>query len=408
MGDSGLINDIRAQFPALNQEVYGRELIYFDNAATSQRPETVIGLIELMNEEINANIHRAIHKLGADATELYEDSRESVRKYINAAKREEIIFTSGTTHSINMLASSFASKYLKKDDVVLISEAEHHSNIVPWQLACLRTGAQLKVIPVDENGIIDINQYESLLDKSVKIVSIAHISNILGLINPVKEMIAIAHRYDIPVMIDGAQSIVHCDIDVQDLDCDFFAFSGHKVYAATGTGVLYGKERWLEELPPYMGGGDMVDTVTFEKTTYAPLPLKFEAGTPNFVGASTYKPAFEFVESIRSEEIKEYELSVKNYLYKELLSINGLKLYGVGEDKIPLFSFTVEGVHHSDIAQLLDKYGVAVRSGLLCAEPLIKRYGKTGMVRASLAPYNTMEEAQLFLEYLDKVINMLR
>ena len=402
------IEHLRSLVPALDQEIYGKKLIYFDNAATSQRPQAVIDLIDRMNSKVNANIHRAIHRLSDEATQLYEESREAVREFINAQKRGEIIFTSGTTHSINLVASSFAAKYLKKGDVILISEAEHHSNIVPWQLACEKTGAILKVIPIDSYGRIEMSIYESLLDERVKLVSVAHISNILGLVNPIKKMIEMAHKHDIPVLIDGAQGIVHENVDVCDLDCDFYVFSGHKVYAATGTGVLYGKERWLEEMPPYMGGGDMVDTVTFEKTTYASLPLKFEAGTPNFVGASTFKPAFEYVKECRSKEVKNYERDVKEYLYKELLSINGLKLYGIGEDKIPLFSFAVDGVHHSDIAQMLDKFGVAVRSGLMCAEPLIRRFNEHGMVRVSLAPYNTKEEAILFVEYLNKVINMLK
>ena len=402
------IEHLRSLVPALDQEIYGKKLIYFDNAATSQRPQAVIDLIDRMNNKVNANIHRAIHRLSDEATQLYEESREAVREFINAQKRGEVIFTSGTTHSINLVASSFAAKYLKKGDVILISEAEHHSNIVPWQLACEKTGALLKVIPVDYHGRIEMSIYESLLDERVKLVSVAHISNILGVVNPVKKMIEVAHKYDIPVLIDGAQGIVHERVDVCDLDCDFYVFSGHKVYAATGTGILYGKERWLEGMPPYMGGGDMVDTVTFEKTTYASLPLKFEAGTPNFVGASTFKPAFEYAKECRSKEVKDYEHDVKQYLYKELLSINGLKLYGIDENKIPLFSFTVDGVHHSDIAQMLDKFGVAVRSGLMCAEPLIRRFNEHGMVRVSLAPYNTKEEAILFIDYLNRVINMLK
>lgn len=402
------IKSIRDQFPALKQKVYGRDIVYLDNAATSHKPQSVIDLINKMNGGINANIHRAVHKLSSEATDLYEQGRDAVREFIGAQSRENIIFTSGTTASINLVASSFGDKFVNKGDSIIVSEAEHHSNIVPWQILCEKKGAVLKVIPVDEDGSIRIDLFEKMLDPKVKIVAVTQISNVLGVVNPVKEIINLAHRYDIPVLVDGAQGVVHQKIDVQEMDCDFYVFSGHKIYAATGTGILYGKERWLELMPPYMGGGDMVDTVTFNKTTYASLPLKFEAGTPNFIGAATYKPALDFAAKVNTPEVVRYEEELTKQIAKLLLEIDGLRVYGSGNKKIPLFSFTIEGVHHSDVATLLDKMGIAVRSGLMCAEPLMTRYGQTGMIRASFAAYNTKEEGEIFIEGLKKAINMLK
>lgn len=403
------IDKIREMFPALQQQVYGKQLIYFDNAATSQRPESVISLINLMNSATNANIHRAVHKLSADATELYEQGREAARIYINAAKREEVIITSGTTASINLVAYTFSEKYLHRGDEVIITEGEHHSNMVPWQIACERKGATLKYLPVDENGQWEMDSLDGLLSSGkVKMVAAAHISNVLGVINPIRQLIDKSHFAGAVVLIDGAQGVVHDRVDVQELDCDFYAFSGHKIYAATGIGILYGKEKILEELPPWMGGGDMVDTVSYGRTTYAHLPLKFEAGTPNFVGAASLSPALKFATDSNNQQVINYQREIVDYLNQKLAAIEGLRLYGNGKNKIPLFSFTIEGVHHSDLALILDKMGIAVRSGLMCAEPIIKKYGQTGMVRVSLAPYNTLQECELFIEDLHRAIKMLR
>src|SRR5574344_527295 len=409
MNMNAFIDEIRGQIPALHQNVYGKPLIYFDNAATSQKPQSVIDLVNMMNSGINANIHRAVHKLSADATELYEEGREAVREYINASAKEEVIFTSGTTASINLIAYTFSERFLKKGDVVVITECEHHSNIVPWQIVCQRKGAIIKVLPVDETGHWRMDELDNILsDGNVKLVAATHASNVLGIINPVEELICKSHRAGAQVLIDGAQGIVHGDVNVLKMDCDYYVFSGHKIYAATGTGILYGKRVLLEELPPWIGGGDMVDTVTFEKTTYAPLPLKFEAGTPNFIAAASYAPALRFAHLIHNEVLIKLEREKIDYLTQKLNQIEGLTLYGVGDGKIPLFSFVVEGAHHSDIAILLDKMGIAVRSGLMCAEPLIKRFGRSGMLRVSLAPYNTIEECEIFIEGLKKALKMLR
>lgn len=401
------IETIRSLFPALEQTVNSRKLVYLDNGATAQKPKQVIDMVSLMNSGVNGNIHRAVHELSSKTTELYEESREVTRKFINAAHREEIIFTSGTTASINLVAASFGGKYLKKGDSVLISESEHHSNIVPWQMICQNKEANLKVIPVDENGNWRIDMLDNLLDNSVKIVSVSHISNVLGLINPVEELISKAHAKGIPVLIDGAQSIVHIETDVRKLDCDFYVFSGHKLYGPTGTGVLYGKREILDSMPPWMGGGDMVETVTFEKTTYAPLPLKFEAGTPNFIGAAAMAEAIRFVESIDRKFLDKMEQSIVDYMTEELLKIEGLRLYGKGDKKISLFSFTVNGAHPSDLAMIMDKMGVALRSGQMCAEPLMRRFGVEAMLRASFAAYNTIEEAEYFIASLKRAIKML-
>lgn len=401
------VQDIRSHFPALNQKVNGKQLVYLDNGATSQKPEVVISLINRMNSYVNGNIHRAVHELSAQTTVLYEQARESVRGFLNASKREEIIFTSGTTSSINLVAAGFAAKYLKKGDAVLISEAEHHSNIVPWQMACERTGAHLRVIPVDENGCWEMDKLSELLDSKVKIVSVAHVSNVIGVVNPVKEIISLAHSMGIPVLVDGAQGIVHSKVDVQDLDCDFYVFSGHKLFAPTGTGILYGKFDLLNDMPPWMGGGDMVESVSIAKTTYAQLPLKFEAGTPNFIGIAGLGAAIEFLNTIDFESVHNNEKSIVNYLLKELCQIPGLRVYGVSENKIPLFSMTIDGVHPTDAAMIMDKMGVALRSGLMCSEPLMHRFDTNSMLRASFAMYNTVEEAAFFVESLKRAIKML-
>ena len=360
-----------------------------------------------------------MHKLSDDATALYEGAREKVREFVNAPGRENIIFTSGTTASINLVASSFCRKFLKEGDEVIVSGDSHHSNIVPWQLACEAAGAVVRPIPVKENGELDMEAYRNMLSGRVKIVAVEHISNVLGIINPIKEMIDAAHALGIPVLVDGAQGIVHAKVDVQELDCDFYVFSGHKIYAATGSGVLYGRKELLEAMPPYMGGGDMVDTVTFGKTTYAPLPLKFEAGTPNFIAQASLKPALEFAQSLREGEIAKVveaeEKKIIAYLKEELQKIEGCRIYGdvdgaFGEpgSKIPLFSFNIEGCFPSDLAQLLDKMGVAVRTGLMCCEPLMARFGVTSMVRVSFLPYNTLGEAEYFIASLQRAARMLR
>lgn len=406
------MKEIRNMFPALNQEFFGKKLVYFDNAATSQKPLSVIELQQRISSLTNANIHRAVHHLSAEATELYEKGREAVRAFIGAGSREEIIFTSGATAGFNLLASSFVQKFVGEGDKVLVSEAEHHSNIVPWQLACERAGAELVVLKVEENGEIDSGRFEQMLDERVKIVSIAHISNVLGVVNPISDIVRIAHKHGIPVAVDGAQGVVHSKVDVQALDCDFYIFSGHKIFAPTGTGVLYGKRELLEAMPPYMGGGDMVDTVTFEKTTYAGLPLKFEAGTPNFTAAACYAPALELAAALREDpQVQEDERQMTARMMERMGEIDGLRIYGLPADqaaKAPVFSMTVEGCHPSDIAQLLDKMGVAVRSGLMCAEPLIRRWSDKGMLRASLMPYNTVEEVDYFAESLKRAVRMLR
>ena len=405
------ITDIRAMFPALSRKVYGKDLVYFDNAATSQRVQTVLDEWNRISAESNANIHRAVHRLADEATQAYEQARDAVKDFLNAQTREEIVFTSGTTASINLVAFSFGEAFVGEGDEVIVTEAEHHSNIVPWQLMCSRKGATLKVVPVDDNGYLKVDMLDELLSERTKIVACTHISNVLGIINPVKTIIEKCHSKGVPVLVDGAQGIVHSKVDVQDLDCDFYVFSGHKMYAATGTGVLYGKKKWLDAMPPYMGGGEMVGTVTFAKTTYAPLPMKFEAGTQNFASIATLKLAIEFINLLNDSELIKYNKGIRDYLLNVLMSDERINLYGVPrgtfEDKIPLFSFTVNGVHHEDLALILDKMGIAVRSGQMCAEPLMDRFGVTGMLRVSLAPYNTMEEAEYFVKCLNRAINML-
>lgn len=406
------INEIRRLFPTLSRKVYGKDLVYFDNAATSQRVKGVLDEWNRISSESNANIHRAVHRLADETTQAYEQARDSVKDFLNASSREEIIFTSGTTAAINLVAFCFGEAYVREGDEVVVTEAEHHSNIVPWQMMCQRKKAVLKVLPVDDSGHLVVEKLDELLTERTRILAVTHISNVLGLINPVKEIIEKCHERGVKVLVDGAQGAVHSRIDVKDLDCDFYVFSGHKLYAATGTGVLYGRKELLEDMPPYMGGGEMVGTVRFTGTTYAPLPMKYEAGTQNFASAATLKPAIEFINSLNDNELMNYNDKVRDYLLEELTKDERITLYGVprgtSEEKIPLFSFTVKGVHHEDLALILDKMGIAVRSGQMCAEPLMDRFGVTGMIRVSLAPYNTMEEAEYFVKCLDRAINMLK
>ena len=406
-----IVNEIRSMFPALSRKVYGKELVYFDNAATSQRPQSVLEKWTEISTQSNANIHRAVHRLADEATQAYEAARNAVKDFTNAGSREEIVFTSGTTAAINLVAFSFGEAFVRQGDEVIVSEAEHHSNIVPWQMMCQRKGAVLKVLPVDDSGHLMVEKLDELITPKTKILAVTHISNVLGLINPVKDIIEKCHLKGVPVLVDGAQGAVHCKVDVQDMDCDFYVFSGHKLYAATGTGVLYGKKKWLDAMPPYMGGGEMVGNVSFNETTYAPLPLKFEAGTQNFASAATLKPAVEFAEKLMDSDQVRYNEEVRDYLLDALMTDERITLYGIpreaNDEKIPLFSFVVNGVHHEDLALILDKMGIAVRSGQMCAEPLMDRFGVTGMLRVSLAPYNTMEEAEYFVKCLNRAINML-
>ena len=405
------VQDIRSMFPALSRKVYGKDLVYFDNAATSQRVQSVLDEWNRISSESNANIHRAVHRLADEATQAYEQARDAVKDFINAESREEIVFTSGTTAAINLAAFCYGEAFVGEGDEVIVTEAEHHSNIVPWQMMCRRKGAVLKVLQVDDSGHLMVEKLADLITDRTRIMAVTHISNVLGLVNPVKEIVSICHDSGVPVLVDGAQGVVHCNVDVRDLDCDFYVFSGHKMYAATGTGVLYGKKKWLEAMPPYMGGGEMVGTVTFEETTYAHLPMKYEAGTQNFASAATLKQAIELVKLLTDNNLVKYNEDIRDYLLSYLSGDDRIKLYGVprgtNEEKIPLFSFAVKGVHHEDLALILDKMGIAVRSGQMCAEPLMDRFGVTGMLRVSIAPYNTMEEAEYFVKCLDRAIGML-
>ena len=403
------VPEIRSQFPILSRSVYGKPLVYLDNAATAQRPLAVTGLWQKLALEENANIHRAVHHLAAQATDAYEGARDVVKEFLHASAREEIIFTSGATASVNLVAFSFGEAFVHVGDEVVVSVAEHHSNIVPWQLLCERKKAVLKVLDIRENGVLAVEDLEKLFSGRTKIVAISHISNVLGLVNPVREIVQICHGKGIPVLVDGAQGIVHEPVDVQALDCDFYAFSGHKLYAATGTGVLYGKRKWLEAMPPYMGGGEMIETVRFSGTTYAPLPEKFEAGTQNFNAAPTLVPAIEMVRAMRSDaSVEREQQAILDYVYTKLTEDERIILYGTEKSaKIPLFSFGVKGAHHEDLALIMDKMGVALRSGQMCAEPLMDRLGVTGLLRASFAPYNTLQEAEYFINSLNKAINML-
>jgi len=407
-----IISEIRSTFPTLSRVVYGHKLVYLDNAATMQKPLCVLEMQEKLYRDSYANVHRAVHRLSSEATDFYEAGRQAVIDFIGAGSREEVVLTNGATASLNLLATCFTQQFVKRGDRILITESEHHANIVPWQLACQRCGAVLEVIPIDDSGCLNPAIIEAHLDGTVKLLSIPHVSNVLGVVNPIKQITVIAHQHNIPVAIDGAQGIVHQRIDIKDIDCDFYVFSGHKIYSPTGIGVLYGKKQYLEAMPPYMGGGEMIETVSFDRTTYAPLPLKYEAGTPNFVAAACLKPALETAAMLMDNpELQLLDRQKQNYLMEELPRIEGLRLYGTPCDhnqKAPVFSFTVEGVHPSDLAQILDKMGIAVRSGFMCAEPLIRKYSDSGMLRVSLASYNTLEECICFVDSLKKAISMLR
>lgn len=405
------VNEIRQMFPLLSRQIYGKQLIYFDNAATSQRPQSVLDLWNRLSTQSNANIHRGIHRLSEEATAEYENTRDYVRQFLNSQHREEIVFTSGTTAAINLVAFSFGEAFVGEGDEVIVSEVEHHSDIVPWQMMCQRKKAVLKVLKVDDSGHLMVDSLNSLITERTKIVAVTQISNVLGIVNPIDRIVEICHSKGVPVLVDGAQGIVHHGMDVTKTDCDFYAFSGHKIYAATGVGVLYGKKKWLDKMPPYMGGGEMISTVKFSGTTYAPLPEKFEAGTQNFTGVPTLIPAIEMALMMRDESLTKYCDGVKEYLMESLMKDERITLYGVPssmEEKIPLFSISVKGAHHEDLALILDKMGIAARSGQMCAEPCMDRFGVTGMLRLSLAPYNTMEEAEYFIKSLDKAVKMLQ
>lgn len=402
------INEIRAQFPILNRQVYGKPLVYFDNAATTQKPLCVIERERDYYLHENCNIHRGVHYLSHMATEAYENARKTVAKFINARKAEEIVFTRGTTESLNLLATSLGQLLVNQGDKVVVSAMEHHSNMVPWQQMLLRSKGELLVIRMDKNGVLDLNHYEELLKQKPKIVSIAHISNTLGTINPVKEMIAMAHCYGIPVIIDGAQSMAHQVIDVQDIDCDFYVFSGHKMYAPMGIGGLYGKMEWLEKMPPYQFGGEMVDKVSFEKTTFNKVPFKFEAGTPNVGAALGLETAVRFIQSIDRQEVEAYEDELLRYATERLSGIESMRFIGQAPKRNGLISFVIDGIHPYDLGTIIDKMGVAVRTGHHCAEPVMTFFGIPGTVRASFAMYNTKEEIDIFVKAVDKAAAMLR
>ncbi|HOS88048.1 MAG TPA: cysteine desulfurase [Candidatus Pacearchaeota archaeon] len=398
---------VRGDFPILNQKVYGKPLVYFDNAATTQKPKVVIEALNRLYLEGNSNVHRGVHYLSETMTKEYEIAREKVRSFINAQSVREIIFTKGTTDSINAVAFSFGEAYIQEGDEIIVSEMEHHSNIIPWQMLCSRKKANLKVIPFNDKGELILEEYEKLITPKTKLVAVVHVSNSLGTINPVEEITAIAHKNNIPVLIDGTQAIQHKKIDVQDIDCDFYCFSGHKIYGPTGIGVLYGKERWLQEMPPYQGGGDMIDRVTFEKTTYAELPAKFEAGTPNYIDAAVLGVALDYLNNLGLENIHNYEKQLLDYCNEKIQTIDGLKLYGTSENKTCIFSFLLDGFSAYDTGLLLDKMGIAVRTGHHCTQPLWDHYQTDGSVRASLAFYNTFEEVDYFCETLKGIQKML-
>ncbi|HEX8574868.1 MAG TPA: cysteine desulfurase [Flavobacterium sp.] len=400
------INKIRAEFPILSQQVNGNPLIYFDNAATSQKPQVVLDAITKYYQEINANIHRGVHTLSQLATDAYEESRKKIQRHINAALAQEVIFTSGTTHGINIVAGGFAS-FLKAGDEIILSALEHHSNIVPWQMLCEKTGAVLNVIPMNEHGELIMSEYEKLLSDKTKIVAVSHISNALGTINPIKYIAEKAHEFDAVVLIDGAQAAPHLIPDVQELDCDFYTFSGHKLCGPTGTGILYGKEKWLSKLPPYQGGGEMVREVTFEKTTYAALPHRLEAGTPNIAGGIVLATAIDYQNEIGFDNIYAYEKELLIYGTQRLLEIEGLKIIGTAKEKAAVISFNIDKIHPYDIGAIIDKKGIAVRTGSHCAQPVMSFFGVSGTVRASFSFYNTKEEIDVMVEAIKKAKTML-
>lgn len=405
------INNVRNDFPILSREIYGRPLVYFDNAATTQKPRCVV---EAMAEEyfnVNANVHRGVHFLSQKATDLHEAARERVRSFINARSTSEIVFTRGTTESMNLVASSFCEECMKEGDEVIISTVEHHSNIVPWQLQALRKGIKLRIIPMSDDGTLDIEAYRQLFNERTRIVSVAHVSNVLGSVNPVKDIVRIAHQNGVPCIVDGAQSAPHLSIDVQDMDCDFFAFSGHKMYGPTGVGVLYGKEEWLDRLPPYQGGGEMIGTVTFEKTTYADLPYKFEAGTPDYVATHGLATAIDYIDALGINNIYNHEQELTQYAMSMMKGIEGMHIFGPEDHHDAVISFEIRTpngpLHHLDVGTILDRLGIAVRTGHHCAEPLMHRLGVSGTCRASFALYNTKEEIDAFVAGLERAKSML-
>ena len=418
------INKVRADFPILSREVYGKPLVYLDNAATTQKPRQVVDALVEEYYNVNANVHRGVHYLSQQATDLHEAARERVRQFINAAKTEEIVFTRGTTESLNLVAATFAEQFMKEGDEVIVSVMEHHSNIVPWQLQASKRGIRLRVIPMTDDGQLQMDEYEQLFNERTRIVSVAHVSNVLGTVNPVNEIIRIAHKHDVPVMIDGAQSAPHFKVDVQAMDCDFFAFSGHKMYGPTGVGVLYGKERWLEQLPPYQGGGEMIDRVTFEHTTFERLPFKFEAGTPDYVATNGLARAIDYLETLGMDNIAAHEQDLTRYAMQRLGEIEGMHIYGTplsamqsGADiHDAVISFNIQQpsstpqhpsyIHHLDLGTLLDRLGIAVRTGHHCAQPLMDRLGILGTVRASFALYNTREEVDVLAKGIARVAQM--
>lgn len=400
------IEKIRAEFPILSREVYGHPLVYLDNAATTQKPVCVMDKITEMYTTVNANVHRGVHFLSQAATEEHEASRRTVQQFINAASPNEIVFTRGATESINMVASSFCSRFCTEGDEILITAMEHHSNIVPWQLQGEKQGLKLRVAPINEEGELLLDELEKLISSRTKLIAVTHISNVLGTINPIKEIIQLAHRHDIPVLIDAAQSVQHTKVDVQALDCDFLVFSSHKIYGPTGVGVLYGKERWLNAIPPYQGGGEMIETVTFEKTTFNKLPYKFEAGTPDYIGTAALATALDYVSALGIEEIAHYEHELLTYATEKLLQVPGLRIIGTAGNKSSVISFLVDGIHPYDMGTLLDRMGIAVRTGHHCAEPLMRQLGVDGTVRASFAFYNTKEEVDLLVKGILRIVKM--
>lgn len=397
---------IRSEFPILSEKVYGKPLVYFDNGATSQKPQIVIDKLDEVFKRYNSNIHRGVHFMSDKSSEEYELARVKVQKFINAKSDHEIIFTAGATASLNCVAFSFGERFVAEDDEVIVSQLEHHANIVPWQMLCERKKAKLKVIPIDDKGEIILEEYYKLLSNKTKIVAIAQASNVLGTISPLKKIISAAHSHNIPVLVDGAQGIQHGIVDVQEMDCDFYAFSGHKVYGPTGIGILYGKEKWLDAIPPYQGGGDMVDKVSFEKTTYNVLPFKFEAGTTNYPGAIGLGTALDYVENTGREAIAKYENDLLRYATSRMKEIDGLTIYGDSDNKVATISFLINGIHQYDTGMILDKLGIAVRTGTHCAQPVMARYGIAGTVRASMCFYNTKEEVDALIEGIKRVKSM--
>jgi len=399
---------IRAQFPILDRQIYGKPLIYLDNAATSQHPQCVIDRIADSYCRVNANVHRGVHTLSQEATEAHENARKCVQQYINARHSHEIIFTRGTTEAINLVAHSFGDAFLNDGDEVILTVMEHHSDIVPWQLLQRRKDIKLRVVPIDERGVLDLEVFRSYFNERTRLVCVMHASNVLGTINPIEEMIAYAHTHDVPVLVDGAQGIPHLSVDVQALDADFYVFSAHKVFGPTGIGVLYGKEKWLDAMPPYQGGGEMIAQVSFERTTFNELPYKFEAGTPDYIGSAAFATALEWIKSVGFASMQAHEEDLLQYATARLQQIEGMKIYGTAPHKTPVISFLVSNIHHYDMGMLLDKLGIAVRTGHHCAQPLMHALGIEGTVRASFAPYNTRQEIYTFVAAVERVAGMLR